>query len=87
MRRVVSPERRRDLEIIGRACRDFRILHGVTQYEIAKQVRTTMQNISEFERGRNDSATIYNWYLQAGMMPIDTYKARPDYNPFDYKGR
>lgn len=80
-----SPIRRADLKRIGEACRKFRKERGITLYEVAKNVCTSQYNISIFENGRNDSATIYNWYLEMGMKPVETYKYREDYNPFDYK--
>ena len=85
MRTVYSPIRRDDLKRIGQACRKFRKDRGITLYEVAKAVCTSMENVSMFENGRNDCATIYNWYLQMGMKFVETYKHREDYNPFDYK--
>lgn len=84
MRVVYSPIRRRDLEMIGQACRKFRKDRGITLYEVAKNVCTSMENVSMFESGKNDCATIYNWYLQMGMPVVKTYESREDYNPFDY---
>ena len=83
----ISPVRRADINRIGEACKKFRKERGITLYEVAKIVCTSIYNVSAFESGRNDSATIYNWYLEMGMKPVETYKYREDYNPFDYKGQ
>lgn len=77
--------RKADLKRIGEACRKFRKERGIALYEVAKNVCTSMCNVSNFESGKNDSATIYNWYLEMGMRHVKTYKYREDYNPFDYK--
>lgn len=80
-----SPIRRLDLKRIGEACRKFRKERGITLYEVAKNVCTSLYNVSNFESGKNDSATIYNWYLEMGMRYVETYKYREDHNPFDYE--
>lgn len=85
MKTNFSPIRRLDLERIGAACRKFRKERGISLYEVARNVCTSQCNVSMFEAGKNDSATIYNWYLEMGMRPVETYKYREDYNPFDYK--
>lgn len=53
---------------IGRKCAAFRRMLGITQEQVARDVGCSRSNISAFERGRTDSATIFLWYIKAGLF-------------------
>lgn len=60
---ITSPKRRRTLLKIARYCANLRRSAGITQEEVANAVGCSKSNVSAFEHGQNDSATIYQWYL------------------------
>ena len=60
------------LKTIGRAAGDWRREKGITQLDIAIELETTFTNISAFERGMNDSATILLWYVLHGFDPLES---------------
>lgn len=64
--------KRHTLKVIGRAAGDWRRENGMTQLDIAIELGTTFTNISAFERGRNDSATILLWYILHGFDPLES---------------
>lgn len=64
--------KRHTLKVIGRAAGDWRREHGIKQLDIAIELDTTFSNISAFERGTNDSATILLWYLLHGFDPLES---------------
>lgn len=66
-RNLMSPCQRELQRRIATACRDFRIEIGYTQAQVAEEVKTSPQDISAFETCRNNSATIYHWYIQKGV--------------------
>lgn len=45
-------------------CKLIRERAGLTQAQVAEILGFTPQNISAFEMGRNDSATILLWYIE-----------------------
>ena len=59
------------LKTIGSAAGKWRREHGITQLDIAIELDTTFTNISSFERGVNDSATILLWYVLHGFDPLE----------------
>lgn len=60
------------LKTIGHAAGEWRREHGITQLYIAIELGTTFTNISAFERGVNDSATILLWYVLHGFDPLES---------------
>ena len=57
---------------IANACKRWRKEHGYYQKEIAAELHLSPNAIAQFELGRNDSATIYNWYVNHGVVvPIE----------------
>lgn len=64
MRKKLYPE----LEILGGACAKYRReVLAVPQKFVAYDVGCSVPNISQFEKGRNDSARIFLWYLAQGF--------------------
>lgn len=53
-----------NLQQIGTFCAKERRRKGHTQLEVAFAVGFSPENISAFERGRNDNVTIFLWYLE-----------------------
>lgn len=64
--------KRRALKIIGRVAGEWRREHEITQLDIANELGTTFTNISSFEHGKNDSATILLWYVLHGFDPLES---------------
>lgn len=64
--------KQRILKIIGSAAADWRRKHEIRQLDIAIEVGTTFTNISAFENGKNDSATILLWYVLHGFDPLES---------------
>ena len=60
------------LKTIGRAAGDWRREKGITQLDIAIELGTSFTNISAFERGVNDSAMIFLWYVLHGFDPLES---------------
>lgn len=52
---------------MGRICAYYRHEIGYTMREIASDTGYTIANISHFEHGRNDNATILLWYVMHGL--------------------
>lgn len=89
-----------DLKTITGACKRYRNDLGVTQLEVAYETHYSVENISAFENGRNDSLMIFLWYLQNGftMRDVELYvEERKNFmdgfkngdthaKPFDSKG-
>lgn len=55
------------LKELGRRCKQYRIEHGYFQFDVATDTGYSSENISAFETGRNDNATILLWYFAHGM--------------------
>lgn len=67
---VTTPQKRKMLEEIGNECKLIRINCGYSQKQVAEDVGDHPVNISAFECGRNNSATILNWYVEHGYRGI-----------------
>ena len=65
-------KKKHTLKTIGRAAGDWRREKGIKQIEIAIELGTTLTNISAFERGFNDSAIIFLWYVLHGFDPLES---------------
>lgn len=64
----MSPAQRDLQRKIAKACKQKRVELGYTQAQVAEEVKTSPQDVSAFETGRNNSATIYHWYIQKGVQ-------------------
>ncbi len=81
---ITSPKRRRTLLKIARYCAYLRRSAGITQEEVANAVGCSKSNVSAFEHGQNDSATIYQWYLDRDGEALLDYMYGPRVaKPFD----
>lgn len=58
------------LKQVGLMCKTYRRAIGFRQVDVAADTGYSVENISSFERGRNDNLVILLWYLSKGM----TYK-------------
>lgn len=58
------------LKQVGLMCKTYRRAIGFLQRDVAADTGYSVENISAFERGRNDNLEILLWYLSKGM----TYK-------------
>lgn len=56
-----------DLIKLGAKCRDLRESLGYIQSDVAEEVGYSKENISAFETGRNNNATILLWYVEHGL--------------------
>ena len=65
---------------IGIACKAFRERMGLTQLQVASELNCSKENVSAFETGRNNSATIYSWYVEHGLF-LDRIGFTPDEIP------
>lgn len=52
---------------LGIDCQEFRRELGYTQNQVAQELGCSAENVSAFENGRNDNATILCWYIGKGM--------------------
>lgn len=55
------------LEIIGTTCKNFRRGLGYNQKQVASDTGYSVENISLFERGKNDNLKILLWYIKKGL--------------------
>ena len=62
-----------DLKTLGKICQEFRRTHGLSQTKAAFDTHYSIENISAFERGRNDNARILLWYIAHGLT-VDELK-------------
>ena len=67
---LLTPQKRKALEEIGRECKRIRTSCGYTQKQVAEEVGDHPVNISTFESGHNNSATILNWYIEHGYRGL-----------------
>lgn len=58
------------LKQVGLMCKTYRRAIGFLQRDVAADTGYSVENISAFERGRNDNLEILLWYFGKGM----TYK-------------
>lgn len=56
-----------NLKILGKRCKQYRVEHGYLQANVANDTGYSKENVSAFETGRNDNATILLWYFAHGM--------------------
>lgn len=56
---------------IGKAAKSWRKTLGVSQTEFGARIGYGMNNISAFERGSNNSATILLAYMRWGFNPLE----------------
>ena len=55
------------LRFVGLKCRNHRLELGYRQADVAKECYCNNTNVSAFERGENDSATLLCWYILHGL--------------------
>lgn len=67
MNRKMTSKQRKQLARIGGICRLFRISNDLTINDIADNCDYGFNTISLFERGKKDSAYIFNVYYEMGM--------------------
>lgn len=65
---------------IGSTCKAFREKLNITQLQVAAELNCSKENISAFETGRNNSATIFAWYVEHGLF-LDRIGFAPDEIP------
>lgn len=64
-----------ELKTLGYLCKCTRMRKAVPQKDVAREVKTSAQNICEFEQGRNNSAKILLWYVEHGLSDVlDEYR-------------
>lgn len=57
-----------DMRRLGAMCKQYRkYTLKVSQRELAGDIGVTGQNVSAFERGRNNNARILLWYIEHGI--------------------
>lgn len=52
---------------LGATCRRFRKSIDKKLSDVARDTGYTLQNISAFERGKNNNMKIYLWYINNGL--------------------
>ena len=55
--------------IVGKACKLWRIEQGYTQRQIASELNYSQPTISKFECGQDDNLNILLWYIKMGFDP------------------
>lgn len=65
MRANTHTERKRELKRIGAACREWRVSHGLRLCDMCA-FGISVQSISNFEYGLNDSALALECYTRRG---------------------
>ena len=55
------------LKQVGLMCKTYRRAIGFLQRDVAADTGYSVENISAFERGRNDNLEILLWYFGKGM--------------------
>lgn len=63
----MNDNRKELLKLVGFRCKRFRLEMGRTQKEVAIDCGCHNSNVSAFERGDNDSATLLLWYILNGL--------------------
>ena len=53
---------------VGRTCKEYRESINLYQYDVAKDVGCSKENVSAFERGKNNNASILLWYIAKGLV-------------------
>lgn len=67
-------KRQYDYFTIGFACGEWRREQGIRQSRIAEDLDMTTATISNFECGKNNSASILMWYVLHGFSTSYYYK-------------
>ena len=53
----------------GKLCGDYRRdILKMTQFDVAKEIGYSKENIAAFEQGRNDNNIIFMWYVKNGLL-------------------
>lgn len=52
------------LNNLGEMCARVRRRHGITQVQVAIDTGYSTENICAFERGRNNNAMVFAWYIR-----------------------
>lgn len=55
------------LNKISYNCQSYRMEHGYTQADVAKDLGCSIENVSAFENSRNDNFLNFLWYICKGM--------------------
>lgn len=63
----ILKDRDRTMFYIGSLCQQFRKYLNVGQKAVAIDLNKNPQEISKFERGLNNNAQIYQWYINNGL--------------------
>ena len=69
MKAVNSKERKRYLKSVGAACKQWRMKQGLRLCEIASY-GVSIQSLSNFEWGMNDSALALFCYVKSGFLEV-----------------
>ena len=56
---------------LGRFCREFRKANKWTQQTVAQCVGVSPSQISNFEHGKADTATVFYWYLERIVLTTE----------------
>lgn len=67
-----NENRSKILYCLGKACATWRVDNGITQRQIAKALGCSVNNISTFELGKNDSMLIFMYYVAIGFDPMES---------------
>lgn len=60
---------------ISTLCKNYRKTIGKTQQQVADDLKMSVQNICDFENGRNRNLNILLWYTAHGMdLPEGRYE-------------
>lgn len=66
-RKTYSPYQKELQKRIAENCYKLRLELGYTLLAVAEECRTSPQDICAFEHARNNSATIFYWYIKRGV--------------------
>ena len=55
------------MRCLGYVCRCYRKSIDKKLSDVARDVGTSFQNVSAFEKGKNNNANIFVWYVQNGL--------------------
>lgn len=57
-----------ELKKLGAICADFRRYLGMTQEEVAGDLKCTAKGVSHFENGRSTNIKFFFWYVEHGLL-------------------
>lgn len=63
---ILKEEAPGKLKDLGRKCKLFRISKGYRLIDVAHETNYSVQTVSHFERGRDNNAIIFEWYVNNG---------------------